>query len=139
MSYSEEEKELVIMVTPELVEPLKPGQKPCGYPGSETTHPSDGELYWKGNIEAPVCNVCESTRRAELNVSVDHAHHKAPCVPRQTAAANDKPRATTATTVTTTKQSASAEVPQREETPPSSLPPIKHQGLIGPLGYDAGR
>jgi pilus assembly protein CpaC len=139
VSYSEEEKELVIMVTPELVEPLRPGQKPCGYPGSESTHPSDGELYCKGNVEVPVCNECEISRRAELNIALDHAHHKAPCVPRETAAANEKTRATAA------PPPASASVSQRDleileiKTPPSSLAPVKLQGLIGPTGYDAGR
>jgi pilus assembly protein CpaC len=136
VSYSEEEKELIIMVTPELVEPLRPGQKPCGYPGSESTHPSDGELYWKGNVEAPVCNECEIGRRAEMNIALDHAHHKAACVPRQTASRNERIQATAA------QPPASAAVSQQElevQTPPASLPPIKLQGLIGPTGYDAGR
>jgi pilus assembly protein CpaC len=136
MSYTEEEKELIIMVTPELVEPLKPGQRPCGFPGSETTHPSDGELYWKGNVETPVCNACEISRRAEMNISVDHAHQKAPCVPRHTVSADGKPGATAA------QPPASAAAPQRGlelKTSTSSLPPIKLQGLIGPTGYDAGR
>jgi len=133
MSYSEEETELVIMVTPELVEPLKPTQKPCAYPGSETTHPSDGELYWKGNIETPVCNECEITRRSQLNIALDHAHHKAPCVPRQVNRTNGPSHGTTAT------QPVNTDVPQRDATPTSKLPPVILQGLIGPVGYDAGR
>jgi Flp pilus assembly secretin CpaC len=133
MSYSEEEKELVIMVTPELVEPLKPSQKPCAFPGSETTHPSDGELYWKGNVEVPVCNACEISRRSELNINLDHAHHKLPCVPRTSATVTSTSHGTTAT------QPATPSVPQREQQQTSNLPPVKLNGLIGPVGYDAGR
>src|SRR5207247_9453750 len=118
VSYSEEEKELVIMVTPELVEPLKPGQKPCAYPGSETTHPSDGELYWKGQVEAPVCNACEVARRAELNLSVDHAHRKAPCVPRRSASATSTSDGTTAAPPT------NIDVPQQEATRASGQPSV---------------
>ena len=49
------EVETLIMVTPELVEPLDANQvPPCG-PGMETTSPSDWELFFKGHIEVPVC------------------------------------------------------------------------------------
>ncbi|HLA83793.1 MAG TPA: pilus assembly protein N-terminal domain-containing protein [Thermoguttaceae bacterium] len=49
------EIELLILVTPELVEPLNPEQlPPCG-PGMFTTEPNDCELYMKGFIEVPRC------------------------------------------------------------------------------------
>jgi pilus assembly protein CpaC len=49
------EIELLIMVTPELVEPMDPQEvPPCG-PGMETTSPSDCELYMKGYLEVPNC------------------------------------------------------------------------------------
>ncbi|MBN1589894.1 MAG: pilus assembly protein N-terminal domain-containing protein [Pirellulales bacterium] len=49
------EVELLIMVTPELVEPLNPDQvPPCG-PGLFTKEPTDWELGLKGHIEVPAC------------------------------------------------------------------------------------
>ena len=49
------EVETLIMVTPELVEPLDANQVPLCGPGMETTSPSDWELFFKGHIEVPVC------------------------------------------------------------------------------------
>jgi pilus assembly protein CpaC len=49
------EVEVLIMVTPELVDPMDPDEvPPCG-PGMETDSPSDWELYMKGYIEVPKC------------------------------------------------------------------------------------
>jgi len=49
------EIELLILVTPELVGPLDPDQvPPCG-PGTATDEPNDCELYLKGFIEVPRC------------------------------------------------------------------------------------
>ncbi len=49
------EIELLILVTPELAEPLDACEvPPCG-PGMETTSPSDWDLYMKGHIEVPKC------------------------------------------------------------------------------------
>jgi len=49
------EIELLILVTPELVDPLDPDQvPPCG-PGTSTDEPSDCELYFKGFVEVPRC------------------------------------------------------------------------------------
>ena len=47
------EVELLILVTPELVEPLDADEvPPCG-PGMQTTSPSDWELFMKGHLEVP--------------------------------------------------------------------------------------
>ena len=47
------EVELLIMVTPELVEAMDPHEVPeCG-PGLATTSPTDGELFFKGHLEVP--------------------------------------------------------------------------------------
>ena len=49
------EVELLIMVTPELVEALDANEvPPCG-PGTMTASPSDCELYLKGHLEVPRC------------------------------------------------------------------------------------
>ena len=44
------EKELVVMVTPYLVEPMAPGQVPAG-PGDETREPNDLEFFFLSRIE----------------------------------------------------------------------------------------
>ena len=47
------EVELLILVTPELVDPLDASEvPPCG-PGMQTTSPSDNELYMLGHLEVP--------------------------------------------------------------------------------------
>jgi pilus assembly protein CpaC len=52
---TENEIELLIMVTPELVEPMEYDEvPPCG-PGTRTTSPRDCEFYLKGHIEVPRC------------------------------------------------------------------------------------
>ena len=49
------EIELLITVTPELVEPMNAHEvPPCG-PGMQTTSPNDWELFLKGHIEVPNC------------------------------------------------------------------------------------
>ena len=52
-SYDREELELIIMVTPELVEAMKPEQKPLSYPGGEGVPPGNHELFFWGNVESP--------------------------------------------------------------------------------------
>jgi len=49
------EVELLVMVTPELVEALDPHEvPPCG-PGMRTTSPTDFELFGEGHLEVPNC------------------------------------------------------------------------------------
>ena len=49
------EIELLILVTPELVEAMDPRDvPPCG-PGQSTTSPNDVEFYLRGHIEVPRC------------------------------------------------------------------------------------
>ncbi|MEM7315191.1 MAG: pilus assembly protein N-terminal domain-containing protein [Planctomycetota bacterium] len=45
--------ELLITVTPELVEAMNPEEVPPGGPGLNSMSPSDCELYWKGYLEVP--------------------------------------------------------------------------------------
>jgi pilus assembly protein CpaC len=52
------EIELIVMVTPELVDPVDPCDvPPCG-PGMASRSPTDCELYWKGYSEIPSCGPC---------------------------------------------------------------------------------
>ncbi|MGD0517444.1 MAG: pilus assembly protein N-terminal domain-containing protein [Thermoguttaceae bacterium] len=49
------EVELLILVTPELVDAMNASEvPPCG-PGMATTSPTDWELYMKGHLEVPNC------------------------------------------------------------------------------------
>jgi pilus assembly protein CpaC len=52
-AYQEIETELVVMVTPHLVDPLDCSQAPKMLPGLETRRPDDFELFLEGILEAP--------------------------------------------------------------------------------------
>ncbi len=49
------EIELLIMVTPEFVDPIDACQVPCEGPGMFTTSPTDRGLYCAGQMEVPTC------------------------------------------------------------------------------------
>lgn len=53
IAYSEQERELVILVTPYLVDPMDCKQAPCKLPGMETRTPDDFELFLELILEAP--------------------------------------------------------------------------------------
>ena len=48
-----QERELIIVVTPRLVDPLAANQLPSLLPGQETRMPDDFELFLEGILEAP--------------------------------------------------------------------------------------
>jgi len=49
------EVELLMLVTPQLVEAMDPNEvPPCG-PGMQTTSPNDWELFMRGHLEVPKC------------------------------------------------------------------------------------
>jgi len=130
VEYQQEERELIVLVTPELVEPIRPNQRPCAYPGSESTHPTNHELFLLGRVESPVCNECEISRRSELGLEVAHARHKRPACDHA------------GCTVNALKGAAAN--PTAESATPSKLPaearrPARLPGLIGPTGYDVAR
>jgi pilus assembly protein CpaC len=53
MSYTEQETELLVLVTPHLVDPMSCDQLPKLLPGQETRSPDDCELFLEGILEAP--------------------------------------------------------------------------------------
>jgi pilus assembly protein CpaC len=57
---TQNEIELLILVTPELVDAMDPHEVPPGGPGLNSTNPSDCEMFIKGHIEVPVYNSCNS-------------------------------------------------------------------------------
>jgi pilus assembly protein CpaC len=52
------EKELLILVTPELVDAMDRSQVPQCMPGSCSTTPNDAQLYGRGYPEVPACGPC---------------------------------------------------------------------------------
>ena len=51
-----DEIELLIMVTPHLVEAMSPDQTPTHFPGMASTLPTDIQFYGKGHVEVPNCD-----------------------------------------------------------------------------------
>jgi len=52
------EIELLILVTPQLVDAMDPHEVPnCG-PGMSSTDPNDVDLYFRGHLEVPSCGPC---------------------------------------------------------------------------------
>ncbi len=74
------ETELVILVTPHLVSPMRPGEVPCGGPGLNSDSLTTHELLWDQHVEVPnfgfECEVgpngapCQSMPRALPAASV---------------------------------------------------------------------
>ncbi len=58
------EVELLVLVTPELVEAMNPEEVPACGPGMHSQSPTDCDLYWKGLIEKPACGPCGDAVRA---------------------------------------------------------------------------
>ena len=55
---TEEEIELLILVTPEVVAPLDCGEVPPCLPGMHSDVPNDVDMYWRGYIEVPAKGPC---------------------------------------------------------------------------------
>jgi pilus assembly protein CpaC len=53
VAHSESEQELVVLVTPYLIDPMDCHQSPRKLPGRETRTPDDFELFMEGLLEAP--------------------------------------------------------------------------------------
>lgn len=53
VTHSDQEQELVILVTPHLVDPMDCNQVPRRLPGRETRSPDDYEIYLESMLEAP--------------------------------------------------------------------------------------
>lgn len=60
------EIELLILVTPELVDAIDPGEVPYGGPGLETVSPTDKGFYFGGHLEVPAhCNPIRGPRACD--------------------------------------------------------------------------
>jgi pilus assembly protein CpaC len=65
------EVETLILVTPELVEPMDCQEVPPGGPGLNTTSPSDCQLYCKAEIEVPKSGGCAAGSMNPGRVLID--------------------------------------------------------------------
>ncbi len=76
--YVENETELVIMVTPELVSPMRACEVPPGGPGLFTDIPTDHELFIDGMIEVPSygdrCLGCDPVAPGAFGNGIRHSY-----------------------------------------------------------------
>lgn len=150
------EIELVVTVRPELVDALDPHEAPSCLPGTQTTSPSDTELYGRGYIEVPRCcpdgscptcqaNGIPAPGETIMEGAIDSSPGKSiaplpdldqgssfspgrysPAQPKQPVSSQVVP--------------ASASVPSRDSASRSGLPnrrkPQQDPGMFGRVGYD---
>ena len=57
VSHQTQETELLVLVTPVLMDPLRNSQRPHLVPGQESRSPNDAELFLGGRTEVPVVTV----------------------------------------------------------------------------------
>jgi pilus assembly protein CpaC len=108
------EVELLVLITPQIVDGMEPGQVPACLPGTETTNPTDWELFFKGHLEVPNCcpdncATCQSCPASGSGPGVNPAAGPLTRQNPQNRAASD----------------------QMAMNPQASEP-----GFIGPIGYD---
>jgi pilus assembly protein CpaC len=130
------EVELLIMVTPEVVEPMDANEvPPCG-PGLSTTSPSDWELFMKGHLEVPKC--CPA---GGSNCGGQQPGNGADALPPDGMILGPGEKAP----VPQPADGSSVPGPQNRSTPSKPSPPVATTpagaqnappGLIGPVGYD---
>jgi pilus assembly protein CpaC len=62
--YQRKETELIVLVTPRLVEPMNPGQVPQ-LPGEKWRHPNESDLFLKQDLGGPIKPAAKATASAE--------------------------------------------------------------------------
>jgi pilus assembly protein CpaC len=130
-----EEIELLIMVTPQLIEAVEPGQMPpCG-PGQTTTQPGDGELFGKGLIEVPkICPPADMMNSGGMLPGP--VQNGALPVPSETVPA---PQVVPMTRVPTPPPSTGVYVPPAKSSPADSTPSVSQPTAPSSTpGPDAG-
>lgn len=152
---TENEVELLILVTPELVDALHGHEvPPCG-PGQMTTSPCDTQLYWKGHIEVP--GGCPNCRDAlsppplgligpagpSVDVPYEDVAPPKPAPPKPAPAGASKAKPSAAKTQTASKPKSVASQPVSTKPAPEQtvttkpvvnrLPPIDSAKPITPI------
>ena len=137
------EVELLIMVTPEFVDAMDPEDVPPVGPGQATTSPNDVELYWRGYLEVPRCDLDAS----------DHMIIESPATEPVPApqAAPAKPTSADAGSIRSSRRLPATPVGRGVQQPQAFAPASQKQvgvsatvssdapRLLGPSGYDRGR
>lgn len=142
------EVELIVLVTPELVEGMDAEQvPPCG-PGMETTSPDDPELYLKGYLEVPFC--CNGQGCAQCaggatmpgmigsqgGQTIRPGEIRSPA-PSQSGPAEPLTAPSASTSRPITRTAAPLRTAQPLPAASTSVQPLP--GMIGPVGYDQAR
>ncbi len=125
------EIELLIMVTPELVEAIDSHEVPACGPGMQTTNPNDWELFFKGHLEVPNC--CPSGPMAG-GMPVRTVEPTGPILPDGTIIESrdgNSPPAPQDQLASARSRGVAGSSP--EPVAASNSPP---PGFIGPIGYD---
>jgi pilus assembly protein CpaC len=104
------EIETLVLLTPEIVDGMEPGQVPACMPGTLTTDPTDWELFFKGHLEVPNC--CPADGNCQTNPSGMAAPNPA---------------------IEAVPQNSQNRFPQNHVAA-NSQP--QEPGFIGPIGYD---
>jgi pilus assembly protein CpaC len=134
------EVELLILVTPELIEPLDSNEvPPCG-PGMQTTSPNDLELYMKGHLEVPKrCPTGAACgNRGGSNCGPDGDNSSGPPSDGMIGTEERIPTPQPSNEDSHRKPN-NRHTPSKPNSPASSLPsgsPDNPPGFIGPVGYD---
>lgn len=68
------EKELVVLVTPELVHPLNQSELPQMIPGSDIFEPGDLEFYLAGRLESRRCYDYRASVRTDIHRMLSYRH-----------------------------------------------------------------
>ena len=73
-----EEIELLVLVTPELIEPLEAHEVPPCHPGSSSDSPNDWDFYLRGHLEVPSCGPCGPGDNCSVNGAVIESNGPSP-------------------------------------------------------------
>lgn len=137
------EVELLILVTPELVDPMDPEEVPLCGPGMETTSPNDWELYMRGYLEVPNC--CPAgppamgPRPAGMAAPIEAAPTPAP-LPNAPMPPPQGAAATRTVPATAARSSVQNSFHRQNRTSTSSYPSSRSlPSFKGPIGYDTVR
>jgi pilus assembly protein CpaC len=144
VNHTQNEVELLILVTPELIEAVDADKVPPGGPGLNTRAPNDTELYWKGHLEAPLCDSACNGNPAAAGIgagttSVAPASYNS--LPLNPGMVAPRPEAVPAPQPTNGPlgNPQNRYNPSRSDNPAAlsaSMRPGNPPGLIGPVGYD---
>ncbi len=130
------EVELLIMVTPELVEPMDANEVPACGPGLQTTSPSDWDLFMKGHLEVPKCCPASGSNCGDKNPGngADSLPPDGMILGPGEKTPTPQPGDGSSASGPHNRSTSSNTSPPAATTPAGA--PNTPPGLIGPVGYD---